>query len=80
MRWWLPQVRGADLSWRGVQVGINTIRLEGKFPPDVFFDLADEFGLAVMVGWACCDAWQHWDAWGPDQCGPNAGRRGGPAR
>lgn len=48
-------------------LGLNTIRLEGKMPPDVFFDLADTYGIMVMVGWACCDAWQHWADWQPTQ-------------
>jgi len=39
-------------------MGLNTIRLEGKMEPDEFYDLADEAGLLVMPGWCCCDAWQ----------------------
>jgi len=33
----------------------------------MFFDLADQFGLLIMPGWCCCDAWQHWSAWTEEQ-------------
>jgi exo-1,4-beta-D-glucosaminidase len=29
-------------------LGLNTLRLEGKMEPDPFFDLADEFGILVV--------------------------------
>jgi exo-1,4-beta-D-glucosaminidase len=34
---------------------------------DHFFELADRFGMLIMPGWCCCDAWQHWESWGPEQ-------------
>ncbi|KAH3760845.1 glycosyl hydrolase family 2 [Pelomyxa schiedti] len=46
---------------------MNTIRLEGKMENDHFFDLADQYGMLVMPGWCCCDAWQHWDLWGDEE-------------
>eukprot|EP01114_Cavostelium_apophysatum_P018472 TRINITY_DN5716_c0_g1_i1.p1 TRINITY_DN5716_c0_g1~~TRINITY_DN5716_c0_g1_i1.p1 ORF type:complete len:872 (-),score=202.83 TRINITY_DN5716_c0_g1_i1:1-2616(-) len=48
-------------------MNLNAIRLEGKMENDDFFDLADEMGMLVLPGWCCCDAWQHWDVWGPAQ-------------
>src|SRR5262249_16686119 len=36
---------------------------EGKFESDAFFDLADEMGILVMIGWCCCDQWETWDKW-----------------
>eukprot|EP01127_Copromyxa_protea_P003105 TRINITY_DN12975_c0_g1_i1.p1 TRINITY_DN12975_c0_g1~~TRINITY_DN12975_c0_g1_i1.p1 ORF type:complete len:849 (-),score=178.09 TRINITY_DN12975_c0_g1_i1:68-2257(-) len=42
---------------------LNAVRLEGKFDDDTFFDLADEFGILALPGWACCDAWQNWKYW-----------------
>jgi exo-1,4-beta-D-glucosaminidase len=45
------------------EMGLNTIRSEGKFESDEFFDLADEMGLLVMIGWCCCDQWETWDKW-----------------
>jgi exo-1,4-beta-D-glucosaminidase len=44
---------------------LNTIRLEGKLETDEFFRLADEQGILVMLGWCCCDHWEHWDKWQP---------------
>ena len=45
------------------EMGLNTIRSEGKFESDEFFDLADEQGILVMIGWCCCDHWETWDKW-----------------
>ena len=45
------------------EMGLNTIRLEGKLETDEFFDLADRQGVLVMAGWCCCDRWEHWDKW-----------------
>ncbi len=44
---------------------LNTIRLEGKMETQDFFRLADEQGILVMLGWCCCDHWEHWDKWQP---------------
>jgi exo-1,4-beta-D-glucosaminidase len=48
-------------------LGLNTIRMEGKLEDDHFYDLADEYGILLMPGWACCDAWQHWKYWKAEQ-------------
>jgi exo-1,4-beta-D-glucosaminidase len=45
------------------QMGLNTIRLEGKLETDEFFDLADRMGIMVMPGWCCCDQWEQWKRW-----------------
>ena len=42
---------------------LNTIRLEGKLETDQFFHLADQQGILVMLGWCCCDHWEHWKSW-----------------
>lgn len=44
-------------------MGLNTVRLEGKLESDEFFSLADEQGILVMAGWCCCDFWEQWDKW-----------------
>ena len=44
-------------------MGLNTIRLEGKLEAEEFFDIADREGILVMPGWCCCDHWEHWDKW-----------------
>ncbi len=45
---------------------LNTIRLEGKLETEDFFHLADEQGILVMLGWCCCDHWEDWKTWTPD--------------
>jgi exo-1,4-beta-D-glucosaminidase len=45
---------------------LNTIRLEGKMETEDFFDLADEQGILIMAGWCCCDIWEEWDKWQPE--------------
>lgn len=57
-----PQ-RMAD-EFRYVQdMGLNTVRLEGKLEPGEFFDMADRLGVLVMAGWCCCDFWEQWAKW-----------------
>ncbi len=38
-------------------------QLEGQLQDDLFFEIADEVGILVLLGWSCCDAFQHWPAW-----------------
>jgi len=47
-------------------MNLNTIRLEGKLETDDFFHIADHDGILVMLGWCCCDHWEHWKDWTPD--------------
>jgi exo-1,4-beta-D-glucosaminidase len=47
-------------------MNLNTIRLEGKLETDDFYHLADEQGILVMAGWCCCDHWEHWKDWTPE--------------
>ena len=44
-------------------MGLNTIRLEGKLETAEFFELADRQGILVMAGWCCCDFWERWPRW-----------------
>jgi exo-1,4-beta-D-glucosaminidase len=39
-------------------LGLNTIRLEGNFPPDDFLRQLDRAGILAMPGWQCCDKWE----------------------
>ena len=53
-------------EFRYVQdMGLNTIRLEGKLETEDFYNLADERGILVMAGWCCCDFWEQWAKWKP---------------
>jgi exo-1,4-beta-D-glucosaminidase len=45
------------------EMGLNTIRLEGKLEDESFMERADRDGILVMAGWCCCDAWEKWGKW-----------------
>jgi exo-1,4-beta-D-glucosaminidase len=54
-------------EFRYVQdMGMNTVRLEGKLEPELFYETADQLGILVMAGWCCCDHWEHWGNWAPE--------------
>ena len=60
--------RDVETEFRYVRdMGLNTIRLEGKLQPSEFYDLADRYGIFIMAGWTCCDEWERWNEWGPEQ-------------
>ena len=44
-------------------MGLNTVRLEGKLETEPFYEMADRQGILVMAGWCCCDFWEHWGNW-----------------
>ncbi len=53
-----------EAEFRYVQeMGLNTIRLEGKLEDESFMERADRDGILVMAGWCCCDAWEKWGKW-----------------
>lgn len=39
-------------------LGLNTIRSEGKLEDERFYALADRAGIMVLAGWECCDKWE----------------------
>jgi exo-1,4-beta-D-glucosaminidase len=41
-----------------LNLGLNTIRSEGKLENQQFYDLADRNGILVLAGWECCDKWE----------------------
>jgi exo-1,4-beta-D-glucosaminidase len=55
----------ADLAYVR-DMGMNTIRLEGRIDRDEFFEKTDKLGILVMPGWTCCDAWERWKHWRPE--------------
>jgi exo-1,4-beta-D-glucosaminidase len=46
-------------------MGLNTVRLEGKLESEEFYQIADHHGILVMAGWCCCDFWERWPRWQP---------------
>jgi len=41
-----------------LDLGLNTIRLEGHLEPDEFFDITDRLGVLALPGWECCNKWE----------------------
>lgn len=39
-------------------LGLNTIRFEGNFPPEDMLGQLDRMGILAMPGWQCCDKWE----------------------
>ena len=54
-----PQRMETEFSYV-VNLGLNTIRSEGKLENPGFYDLADRDGIMILAGWECCDKWESW--------------------
>jgi exo-1,4-beta-D-glucosaminidase len=52
-----PKRMEAEFSYI-VNLGLNTIRSEGKLEDARFYDLADRDGIMILAGWECCDKWE----------------------
>ena len=52
-----PKRMEAEFSYV-LNLGLNTIRSEGKLENERFYDLADRDGIMVLAGWECCDKWE----------------------
>jgi exo-1,4-beta-D-glucosaminidase len=63
---WSSERLDADLNYVR-DMGLNTIRLEGRIDRDEFFAKTDRLGILVMPGWTCCDAWEKWKNWKAEQ-------------
>ena len=63
---WSSEKLDADLAYVR-DMGMNTIRLEGRLDRDEFFEKTDQLGILVMPGWTCCDAWERWKNWTDNQ-------------
>jgi Beta-galactosidase/beta-glucuronidase len=59
---WLPDRVKHEFEYVK-DMGLNTVRLEGKLENDEFFAMADRTGILIMPGWCCCDMWERWPKW-----------------
>lgn len=41
-----------------LNLGLNTVRLEGRLETPSFYAMADRMGILVMPGWECCTKWE----------------------
>lgn len=44
-------------------LGLNTLRMEGKNEDREFFEIADRLGLMLLPGWECCTKWEKYSTW-----------------
>lgn len=47
-------------------LGLNMLRSEGKIASEHMVEVADEEGMPLMYGWMCCNQWEHWKQWSPE--------------
>lgn len=40
-----------------LDMGLNTLRLEGNNEQPELYEIADRLGLMIMAGWECCNKW-----------------------
>jgi len=69
---WSSAKLDADLAYVR-DMGMNTIRLEGRIDREEFFTKTDRLGILVMPGWTCCDGWERWSRWKDEQHAVSAG-------
>jgi exo-1,4-beta-D-glucosaminidase len=58
-----PKRMEAEFSYV-LNLGLNTIRSEGKLEDQHFYELADSLGIMILPGWECCDKWEAWSETG----------------
>ncbi|KAI2618395.1 glycoside hydrolase family 2 protein [Hypoxylon sp. NC1633] len=58
LRW--DNKRFTNQARLSLDLGLNTIRLEGKNEQPELYEIADRLGLMVLPGWECCDKWEAW--------------------
>ena len=63
---WSSKRLDADLNYIR-DMGLNTVRLEGRIDREEFYEKTDRLGILVMPGWTCCDAWEQWTNWKEEQ-------------
>ncbi|KPM40396.1 Exo-beta-D-glucosaminidase [Neonectria ditissima] len=44
-----------------LDMGLNTIRLEGTLEHPELYEVADEMGVMIIAGWVCCSKWESWE-------------------
>ncbi len=47
-------------------LGLNTIRFEGMLESSQFLARCDRDGMLVIAGFCCCDHWEKWGNWKPE--------------
>lgn len=47
-------------------LNLNAIRFEGMLERSEFLDRCDRDGILVIAGFCCCDHWEKWENWKPE--------------
>src|SRR5439155_677007 len=63
---WSPEQAAASLNYVRA-MNLYAVRIAGRMECDEYFDMADRLGILIMPGWTCCDAWEKWGQWTPEQ-------------
>lgn len=63
---WSQEQAAASLEYVRA-MNLNAVRFEGRMERDEYLDIADRLGILIMPGWTCCDAWEKWAQWTPEQ-------------
>ncbi|EFX01549.1 glycoside hydrolase family 2 [Grosmannia clavigera kw1407] len=58
LRW--DEARFTNEALYALDMGLNTLRLEGKLEQPELYAVADRLGIMVLAGWECCDKWETW--------------------
>lgn len=58
LRW--DSSRFTRIAEYALDIGLNTIRLEGKMEHPELYEMCDRLGVMVLPGWECCDKWEAW--------------------
>lgn len=52
--------RWTNIVKYSIDMGLNTIRLEGMMEQPELYQIADEMGMMVLAGFVCCSKWESW--------------------
>jgi exo-1,4-beta-D-glucosaminidase len=70
--WWPDLMLRSSPARQEAEIGyvrnmnLNTLRMDGRFEDEHFLNLSDRMGLLLMPGWPCCDHWEKWKEWTPE--------------
>lgn len=59
LRW--DSARFTSIAEYILDIGLNTIRLEGKMEHPELYEICDRLGIMILPGWECCDKWEAWN-------------------
>jgi exo-1,4-beta-D-glucosaminidase len=67
--WWPDLMLRSSPARQEAELGyvrdmnLNTLRMDGRFEDEQFYNRTDRMGLLLMPGWPCCEHWEKWKNW-----------------